>query len=128
MQPKQSAFLTAYVITAGHISRAARLAKIARSRHYDWLSEPEYVTAFARAERQATDVLIDEMKRRAFEGVKKAIYFRGERCGYEQMYSDGMAMFLARGLDPDKWRDRQQIEHTGAGGEPIAITVTFVRP
>ena len=128
-QPKQAAFLTALVICAGHKGEAAKAARVARRLHYKWRDEDEnYRQLFARAVLQAGEVLQDEARRRAFRGVRKAIYWQGEKCGYELVYSDSLTQFLLRGEFPEKYRERQQTEITGVNGGPLAITVTFVRP
>lgn len=126
--PKQAAFLHAFVIGGGNVVQAARAARIARSCHYDWLKDPVYAESFKLAERQAGDVLESEAIRRAKEGVREPIYFRGSRVGYVLRYPEGTMQMLLRGAKPEKYREVK--EHVGADGGPIqsAITVTFVRP
>lgn len=99
--PKQAAFLTALVFFAGHKTKAAKAAKVARSLVYRWLdNDSNFQLLFAQAQRQAFGVLEDEMLRRAHEGVNKGVYFQGMRCGHERVYSDGLMMMLARAGDP----------------------------
>jgi len=110
-QPKQAAFLTALVIFAGHKTKAAKAAKVARSLVYRWLDEDKiFQQLFERAKRQAFGVLEDEMLRRAYDGVTKGVYFQGMLCGRERVYSDGLMMLLARAGDP---KYRSSIEHKG---------------
>lgn len=125
---KQSAFLTALVIEGGHRTNAAKAAKVARSLTYRWQEEDEnFALQFQRAQEQAFGVLEDEMVRRAKNGVKKGIYYQGERVGFELVYSDGLMMMLARAGDP---KYRSSTEVTGKDGGPIEsrIEVVFVRP
>lgn len=144
----QSIFLEAFA-TTGVISAAARIAGISKTTHYRWLADyPEYVDAFAEAEKTATDALIEEARRRATEGVEEPVMYQGNRC-YElkpdperegkytvdmerpiriRKYSDNLLMFLIKGARPDVYRDNAKVEHTGAGGGPISLQVVFEAP
>src|SRR5208282_2879791 len=84
---RQKRFLIALVGTGGNVSRAAVAAKLSRRMHYRWLEiDPAYKVACQRAEWEAAQVLEDEARRRAFEGVLKGIYYRGKIVGYELQY------------------------------------------
>lgn len=48
-----------------------------------------------------------------------------ERKGLEGEIDRTMAIFSLKQLG---WTDRQQMEHTGEGGGPVAISVEFVKP
>ncbi len=76
---RQAAFLEAY-ITCATITHAARMAKIAKQTHYDWIANggEEYQQAFAEAEIAATDALIKECRRRAIQGVEEPILYKGK--------------------------------------------------
>lgn len=39
--------------------------------------------------------------------------------------SDRLLMFLLKAHRPDKYKDRSQVEHSGDGGGPIVITLTW---
>lgn len=110
-EPKQAAFLTALVFSAGQKNKAAKLAVVARASHYRWLKESgTYRALFAEAMAQVVEVLEDECTRRAVNGVPKGIYFQGGKCGTEQVYSDGLMMFLLRGAAPEKYRERTELK------------------
>jgi len=109
-EPKQAAFLTALIIVAGQAAKAARAARIPRQSHYRWLDTDEnYRKLYAFAMRQVTQTLEDEATRRAVEGVKRGVYYQGERCGTEIVHSDGLMMFLLRGAAPEKYRERSEL-------------------
>lgn len=93
---KKRAFLAAFSRCAS-ISRAAKRAKVDRRTHYDWKrDDPEYVKAFAAAEIEAGDAVVDAL---AEEGL--------ERRNVTAL------IFLAKGLKPEKFRERQDISHSG---------------
>jgi hypothetical protein len=85
---KKRRFLAAFSATAGHLSRAAVAARVHRRTHYRWLqTDQKYKRAFKWVQLEAAQVLEDEARRRAFEGVVKGIYYKGELVGYELKYS-----------------------------------------
>lgn len=110
-KPKQAAFLTALVFHAGQHGKAAKAAKIARQLHHYWLKTDEYYKGLHReAMTQVTEVLEDEAIRRAIEGQEKGVYYQGAQCGTEIVHSDGLMMFLLRGADPEKYRERSEVK------------------
>ncbi len=113
-EPKQAAFLTAYVTLGGRICRAARAARINRTMHYRWMkADANYKELFREAELQAADVLEAEAKRRALDGWYEPVYYQGEECGRVLRFSDGLMQTLLKGAKPDKYRERHEVEHTG---------------
>lgn len=86
--------------------------------------DPEYALAFHQAREQAIGVLEDEAVRRAVEGTKKPIYYKGYRCGYELVYSDTLMQFLLSAANPVKYRQNHKVEHTGPNDGPIIIDLT----
>lgn len=108
-QPKQAAFLTALVISAGRVAKAARAAKINRATVYRWLDDETFQQHYKRAMGQVTQVLEDEAIRRATDGVTKGIYYQGTKVGTERVYSDGLMQFLLRGAAPEKYRERSDV-------------------
>jgi hypothetical protein len=128
---KQRAFLAAYA-KCGNITRAAALAKVARSRHYEWLSDPDYEAAFAAAGEEACDLLEAEARRRAVDGIEEPVVYQGElsvrrdslgrRTAHPltiRRYSDVLLIFLLKAQRPDKYRDNWRGELTGPGGAPL---------
>ena len=126
LRPTQRAFLGAYR-ECGSITAAAKAAHTGRRSHYDWLDEEEYAEAFADATEEACDLLVAEARRRASQGVERAVYYRGEECGRIREYSDNLLMFLIKGARPETYRDNAKVEHVGHDGGPININVEFVK-
>ena len=56
--------------------------------------------------RSAEDVLSDEAVRRSIEGTLDPVYYKGDVVGYKVNYSDTLLMFVLRGLNPDKYREK----------------------
>jgi hypothetical protein len=108
--PKQAAFLTALIFHGGQIGKAAKSAKVARQRHYDWVDDQVYKALYDRAMVQVVGVLEDEAIRRAKEGVEKTVYYQGFPCGTEMQYSDAILMFLLKAAAPEKYRDRAEVK------------------
>lgn len=73
--------------------------------------------AWADAVAEGVDKLEAEMWRRAVNGTEKPVYQQGELVGHVTEYSDSLAMFLARGLRPRKYRDR--LEHANDPKNPL---------
>ena len=115
----QRAFLAAFA-ECGTVTFAALAAKVHRSRHYRWLDEQAYATAFEVAKNAAAETLENEARRRAVEGVTEAVYYQGEVVGTIQKYSDVLLIFLLKGALPAKYKDRREV--TGA------VTATVADP
>jgi hypothetical protein len=118
LTPKKRAFLAAFTEN-GVIRYAAHAAGIARQTHYDWLKgDAEYVLAFRNACEDAADRLEREVVRRAVEGVVKPLVSGGRwiRDDDGQLvtireYSDTLLIFALKGMRPEKYRERQQLQH-----------------
>ena len=94
----------------GTVVRAAESSGIGRANHYQWLTDPVYRRAFEHAKREAADSLEAEARRRAVEGVRKPIFYKGEICGWETLYSDSLMVTLLKGNDPEKFADRTKTD------------------
>jgi hypothetical protein len=82
----------------GNVLRSCQRLKIARATVYGtWVKEPEFKAAFEQAAEDATDLLEEEARRRAIEGVPEPHFYEGNPCGYVQKYSDSLLMFLLKG-------------------------------
>ena len=96
-QIKKRAFLSAFS-RCGSISAAAKRAKIDRRTHYNWLKEdPWYVEAYKQSVQQAGDALEDKLNELAHDGNVTA------------------AIFLLKGLRPNKYRERSQVDVKWSG-------------
>ena len=104
---RKTVFLAALTETV-NVTLACRRAGIPRRTVYDWREQDE---AFARKWDAALDEGIDlleaELQRRAFEGVERPVYYKGEQCGTWRHYSDALAMFLLKAHRPEKYGNRK---------------------
>ena len=105
----QARFLAAFQ-ACGSVAKAARWAKVARTSHFEWLREdPTYRPRFVEAERQAARGLEDEAIRRAVEGVRKLVLYKGQPVYvhgeplYETEYSDRLLERLLEANNPEKF-------------------------
>jgi hypothetical protein len=112
---RQTRFLAAFA-ECGSILRASRWAQIDRTTHYVWMREDaSYAARFEEARLQAGSRLEDEAVRRACEGVKKPLFYKGDpirihgEIVYETEFSDQLLIFLLKANNPDRFADRQRI-------------------
>jgi len=110
------------------ILRAAESSGIARANHYQRLTDPVYRRAFEHAKREAVDSPEAEARRRAVEGVWKPIFYRGEVCGWETLYSDSLMVSLLKANDPERFADRTKTDlHASATYDsPPSTDVTIL--
>jgi hypothetical protein len=102
----QAAFL-AYVSEVPDVVKAAEVAGIGRTLHYNWMREdPTYPERFAEAWEAGIDALEAACQRRAMVGYEKPIYYKGEPVGTEIVYSDRLAEFLLTGNRPARYRPK----------------------
>ena len=116
---KRYRFLAAYISSGGNISRAAHAAGVDRRSHYDWLTESEYAKAWKDAKRQSADVILDEIKRRAFEGYLKPITYKGEVTDYELAFETQAGIRILEAIHPDFQRKAPAVPKKDKGNEPI---------
>lgn len=103
-------FFTLFAQTA-NVSAACNLSGYPRSSVYEWRrDDPEFAKRWREAEQIATENLEAEMYRRAVFGVHRSdpILWRGKIIAYKEIneYSDTLAIFLAKARDPEKYRER----------------------
>ena len=121
------AFLDTIVETGGNITKACKKIHVARATMYERRQEnPEFKKQWDEAVDRGIDVLEDEAKRRAYDGVIKPLFHDGKRIGSVRTYSD-MLMALMLKAHRTKYKDRHEI--SGPGGEPLQSgVVTFYLP
>lgn len=104
-----------------NVSEACRAAAIGRSTAYEWKdADPEFAALWKEAEEIAADRLEREAWRRAVEGVDKPVTFQGQITATYKEYSDRMLEILLKGHRPEKYTERQKVEH--AGGVTLNIS------
>lgn len=127
---RKQRFLIAFVATAANFARACVAAQVARRTVYCWLDpcdrryDSRFAVAYAKAETQGAQVLEDECRRRAFEGVLKGVYHRGLLVDFELEYSDRLAEQLLKAHHSAHRDVNITLKGTGKDG---AIPVQIVR-
>lgn len=107
---KQRAFLKAYTEELT-ITGAANRIGIDQTCHIVWKRiSPTYRALFEDLKEYVVESLEGEVFRRAYHGVQKTVYYQGEPCGIEVNFSDTLAMFLLRAANPEKYRERSQMD------------------
>lgn len=110
-----------------NVSAAARAAKVDRSTPYHWREmDEEFARAWDEAVEVAVDALEGEAWRRAAIGVLEPVFQKGAQVGQIRRYSDTLMITLLKAHRREKYSEKQQLEHTGAGGEPLAASVVNV--
>lgn len=103
----------------GNITDACKAAGIGRRTVYDWReADPAFAAAWDDAISTAVDTAEREAWRRAVEGIDKPLI---GRVGKDEdgvitvikEYSDTILLRLLSAHRPEKWRERQQVEHSG---------------
>ncbi|MGE3595325.1 MAG: hypothetical protein AB7N70_07215 [Dehalococcoidia bacterium] len=114
---KKAAFLT--LLAEGHTAtHAARACGVVRATAYAAREhDPDFADAWAVALEDGVQILEQEARRRAVDGVtrEKAIYHQGIQVGTEVIteYSDSLLMFLLKAKRPEVYRDRTEVKHSG---------------
>jgi hypothetical protein len=124
-QRLRAAFL-AELRRRGNVSDAARAATIDRTTAYLWRkNEPEFAAAWDEAIEAAIDSLEAEAWRRAAEGVEEPVIGRvgKDKDGivrdadglplFVRKYSDSLMNTLLKAHRPEKYRERQDVQHSG---------------
>lgn len=112
LSANQTKFLASYA-ESGNVRLAAGLAEVHRSSHYKWLADDAYRAAFEQAQRESSQVLEEEARRRAAEGWEEPIFQNGKLVGHKRRYSDALLIFLLKGNNPGKFGDRVEQTHRG---------------
>ncbi len=122
---------------SGNVSLACTAAAIDRRTAYNRREDDEgFAAAWLDALDQSADLLEEEARRRAYAGVRRLKFDRGqpimvpvvgddgivvkdangdpELTPYvEHEYSDVLLIFLLKGIRPEKYRERTDVRHSG---------------
>lgn len=129
--PKKLAQFLDELAASGNVLHTAEMLNLDRRALYRLRKEDaEFAAAWDEAMEQAADALEVEARRRALEGWDEPVFYQGEQTGLIRKFSDTLLIFLLKGARPEKYRDRQQLEHVGKGGEalPAAAVVNVYIP
>lgn len=73
-------------------------------------SDPEFDEAYRIARENRKEAYRMAAKRRAIDGWKEPVFYRGDVVGYRMQYSDRMLELLLKAEDPDNFSERHTVE------------------
>lgn len=112
---KKDEIFLATLAECGNVTRAAEAAKLNRCHLYRRRNDdPAFAKAWDEAAAIGVAALEDEARRRAYEGWKEPVYYQGEECGTVRKFSDTLLIVLLKAHMPDKYQERQKVEHSGS--------------
>lgn len=110
---KQQKFLC-YLALLGNRARAADAVPISCSTTWFWRRDDDvFRQRYEDAMKIAAELHESEMFRRASEGVLEPVFQGGRAVGSIRKYSDTLLIFALKGAMPEKYADRQKVEHSG---------------
>ncbi len=119
---KKRAFL-AHLQKTGNVTVSARVACVSRRWVYKKREEDEaFRQAWDEAVKASTDLMLEEARRRACDGIDEPVFYQGSVCGHVRRYSDTLLMFKIQGERPEYNRSRVNVEITGPGGGPVLLS------
>ena len=99
----------------GNVTLAAQHAGQSRNQVHDVRQRSKrFAAQWDNALEEATDLLEAEARRRAFTGIDKPVFFKGEVVASIKKYSDPLLMFLLEAYDPQMFGDDVKVEQPGA--------------
>lgn len=118
---KVADFLDRLASTA-NVTKSAEVSGAHLRTLYRWKEKfPDFAAAWREAERVGTALLEDEALRRAKDGCDRPVFYEGEQCGVIREYSDTLMIFLLKARDPDKYRERVDIAHSGQVAQKVIV-------
>jgi hypothetical protein len=109
-------------------SRALEEADVSPATLERWrAASPEIDAQIREAMEAGTDLIEDEARRRAVDGVDEPVFQQGECVGFKRVYSDGLMQMILGGRRPSRY-GKSRVEHSGPDGAPIqhSVEVMFV--
>ena len=117
----QAHFLRAYATGFPTAKSAAKRAKVGRTSHIRWLAtDSKYAERFNQLRADRVEEFEAEAARRAVTGVTRPMTVAGESVEITD-YSDTLLMFILKAEAPEKYRERQEVKHTGDANELAEI-------
>ncbi len=111
-----------------NVSKACEAVGIERSTAYRLRESAEdFREAWEDALETACDALELEARRRAEEGVKKTVFYKGCAIAEEREYSDTLMIFLLKAHRPEKYRERFDVEIKDARTRAEAAVVELMK-
>lgn len=126
-RPMRDEFLAALSV-GWSVAHAAKEAGTSRQRMYELrAADDAFAAAWDDALASGTEALIDEVRRRATDGVEEPVFQGGKLVGHVRRYSDILLMFLVKQRDPS-FRENHRVEVTGRDGGPVEVQAGYEPP
>ncbi len=107
MTPKKRAAFLETLAECGNVSEACKVAVVSRDCVYRLRkADKEFAAQWENAIDIACDGLELEARRRAKEGWLEPVHWQGMPCSVVRKYSDTLLIFLLKGANPEKYRER----------------------
>src|SRR5262249_20625160 len=127
MTARARLFIQVYVQTWS-VAEAAKRSGTSRAAHYKRMErDPRYKAEFEDCEEIIRDTIREEIRRRAIEGIKRPMMYKGVQCRdengqlmYLTEYSDYLLLQLARAHCPE-FRDKLAVDHKNATVGPLRV-------
>lgn len=93
-----------------NVTLAAKTIGMSRCMMYVYRDEDEgFKKEWDEAIEEGLDLMEEEVRRRAYDGVNELVFYQGKKCGSVQKYSDTLLMFLLKRYRPE-FRDSVKID------------------
>lgn len=121
-QAEKNRFLAKLKSSVGNVAAAARAAGIARSTVYKLRdTDLDFAMAMDEVLESVYDDMEQELHRRAVKGVPEPVYYKGRIVGQIRKKSDRLLEFALKGVRPEKYRDRVDVNQNVAGSLDLGI-------
>lgn len=117
----------------GMLCAGARHADALRAAHIGWRTvsrllchdalDAYYRSCMIHRDRITQMRCDDELERRAFDGVKRPVYFNGKKVGDAVEYPHEPLMEVARSAAPERYMPRLRSEISGPRGAPVPMQI-----
>jgi hypothetical protein len=87
--------------------------------------DPTYPDRFEEAKAKAARSLEDEAVRRAHQGCRREVRYKGKVVGYEIEYSDALLLALLKANAPEKFIERNATTLSAPDGGPVKLNVVY---
>jgi hypothetical protein len=119
------AFLASLAESCNVRASAARAGVGRRTAYRHRVADPVFAEAWADATEAACDLMEEEARRRAVEGVVRPVFHDGKQVGTVRERSDVLLIFLLKANRPEKYRDAFGAARGKTGDLNIIPIVTY---
>ena len=106
----------------GNVTKCCTALNVSRVSIYTQRRKcPKFAEQWTQALEHAVELLEDEGLRRAFEGIERDVWYKGEVVGQERHYSDTLLMHRLQAEKPEKYQYRQKVDANVTGDITIKV-------